>query len=105
MGFSVAIATSFVQVARFQGLFLLRDGYHRAFGLLRRGISVVPAFVLDFGLQELGLPSGMLPQGAYLGDRPPILPDYLDDSVSADVMLPATQKMIVVHGMELTPID
>jgi hypothetical protein len=104
LGFTVAITPSFVQVARLQNRYVLRDGYHRAYGLLRRGISFVPVFVRDFGFQELGLPSGMLPQTAYLGERPPLLSDYLDDSVSSDVMLPATQKMIVINGMELTPL-
>jgi len=104
LGFTVAVVPSFVQVAKVQGRFVLRDGYHRAYGLLRRGIFLVLAFVRDFGLQELGLPAGMLPQSAYLGERPPVLPDYLDDSVSIDVMLPATQKMVVIHGVELTPV-
>lgn len=103
LGFTVAVMPSFVQVVSLQGRFLLRDGYHRAYGLLRRGIFLVPAFVRDFGLRELGLPAGMLPQSAYLGERPPGLTDYLDDSVSIDVTLPATQKMIVIHAVELTP--
>ncbi len=105
LGFAVSLTPSYLQVARFQNRFLLRDGYHRAYGLLRRGIFLVPSFFRDFGpFQDLGLPPGMLPQSAYLGDRPPLLTDYLDDAVSADVMLPAFQKMIVIHGMELTPI-
>ena len=103
LGFKIMLAPSFLQVAKVHERYVLRDGYHRAYGLLRRGIFVVPAFVRDFGLQELGLPQGMLPQAAYLGERPPALPDYLDDSVSIDVTLPATQKMIVIHAVELTP--
>ena len=31
MGFAVAISTSFVQVARVQNRYVLRDGYHRCF--------------------------------------------------------------------------
>ncbi len=104
-GFVVGVSQSFLQVAKFRGRWLLRDGYHRAFGLLSRGISIVPAFVREFEpFQELGLPPGMLPPAAYLGDRPPVLSDYLDDSVAASVSLPAFQKMIVVQAMELTPL-
>ncbi len=104
-GFIVAISASFLQVAQFQGRLYLRDGYHRAVGFLQRGISVVPAFTRAFGpLESLGLPPGMLPQGAYFGDRPPCLPDYLDDSVSVPVQLPASQKMLVIQGLEVTPI-
>ncbi len=101
-GFIVAILPSFVQVAHYQSRYLLRDGYHRAIGFLSRGITVVPAFVRDFEtFDDLGFNPGMLPQDSYLGQRPPVLPDYLDESVSAQVTLPATQKMVVIQGLEV----
>jgi hypothetical protein len=101
-GFHVALLPSFVRVANFQSRFILVDGYHRSFGLLRRGIARVPALVGDVGTFEaLGLPAtGMLAQDAYLGDRPALLRDYLDDSVAADVRVPATQKVIAITGLE-----
>jgi hypothetical protein len=39
----------------------------------------------------------MLPESAYMGDRPPFIADYLADDVSLAVDLPASQKMIAVH--------
>ena len=70
-------------------------------GALR--IKVVPAFVSEApSFEGLGLPPvGMLPQDAFLGDRPPLLADYLSDEVSAAVMVPATQKTIAIVGLEL----
>jgi hypothetical protein len=104
LGFLVAVSTSFMQVARYHGRYLLRDGYHRAYGLLRRGITQVPVFTREFeSFEALGLPPGMLSQDTYLGERPPKLPDYMDDQVAADVDLPAVQKMIVIQGLEITP--
>lgn len=104
-GFVVAVSPSFMQVARFGGRYLLRDGYHRAYGFLRRGISHAPVFYREFAtFEDLALPQGMLPQDAYLGQRPARLADYLDDSVAADVELPASQKMIVIQGLEITPL-
>jgi hypothetical protein len=103
-GFLVNIMPSFLQVAVYQNRYLLRDGHHRAYGFLQRGISVVPAFVREFSqFEHLGLPPGMLPQSAYMNERPPMLVDFMDDTVSADVVLPAFQKMIVIQGLELTP--
>jgi hypothetical protein len=101
-GFNVALLPSFVRVANFQGRFILVDGYHRCFGLLRRGIGRIPALVGDVATVEgLGLPAtGMLPQDAYLGDQPALVRDYLDDSVAADVRVPATQKVIAITGLE-----
>jgi hypothetical protein len=92
-------------VAGYQGRYYLKDGYHRALGLLPRGISTVPAFVKDIAVyEELGVPAGMLHQDAFLGPRPPTLPDFWDGAVSAQVRLPAVQKRIVVQALEITPV-
>jgi hypothetical protein len=101
-GFVVRIIPSFLLVAAVKGRYILRDGYHRAYGLLRRGVNVVPALVRNFEtVEELSIPGGMLPRHEFLGDRPPRLCDYLDDTVAADVELPATEKMVIVQGLEL----
>jgi hypothetical protein len=106
LGFGVVAWPSFMQVGRYRGRYFLRDGYHRAFGLLSRGITIVPAFVRDVTAFEELVPDPrtMLPQDSYSGQRPPVLPDYLDDSVSAAVQVPAAHKMIIIQGLELTPI-
>jgi len=101
LGFFVALLPSFMQVARFQGRYFLRDGYHRALGLLMAGITRVPAFVNDVPEIERLAPPGMLPQAAFLGNRPPTLQDYLDDTVAASVQAPSTRKLVLVQGIEL----
>src|SRR5204862_4193 len=103
-GFGVAVAASFVQVVCFQNRYVLRDGYHRAFGLLSRGITSVPAFIRDFDTAENLAPAGMLPHSAWLGQRPPVLRDYHDDLVSESVNLPAQHRMIVIHALELSAL-
>jgi hypothetical protein len=106
LGFAVVALPSFLQVGRYNGRHFLRDGYHRAFGLLSRGITIVPAFVRDITKFEELMPDPrtMLPQDSYQGQRPPVLTDYLDDTVSAAVELPAAHKMIIIQGLELAPI-
>lgn len=106
LGFAVVTGPSFVQVGRYNGRHYLRDGYHRAFGLLSRGITIVPAFVRNISRFEELIPDPrtMLPQDSYQGQRPPVLPDFLDNAVSATVQLPALSKMIIIQGLELTPI-
>jgi hypothetical protein len=106
LGFAVVAGPSFLQVGRYNGRHYLRDGYHRAFGLLSCGISIVPAFVRDITRFEelMADPRTMLPQDAYQGERPPVLTDYLDSTVSAAVQLPAVHKMIIIQGLELAPI-
>lgn len=102
LGFGVLNGVSFMQVACLRGRHFLRDGYHRALGLLGRGITIVPAFVRDITAFEEMFPDPrtLLPQGAYLGSRPPVLPDMLDDTVSTSVQIPAVQTMIVISGMQ-----
>jgi hypothetical protein len=101
----VTILPSFVQVVRYRQRLILRDGYHRSLGLLAQTITRVPVLFREFGqFEPLGLGPGMLPEAAYLGDRPPLLADYLSDAVSAEVDLPATQKMLVIQGIEMNPM-
>ncbi len=106
LGFAITVGQSFLQVGRYRSRYFLRDGYHRAFGLLARGITVVPAFVRDLTAFEELMPDprAMLPQDSYQGMRPPVLPDYLNDTVSAAVRVPAVHKMVVIQALELTPI-
>lgn len=104
-GFFIEVSPSFVQVVSHRGRILLRDGYHRSLGLLARGFTHVPVLYREFGeYDNLGLGPGMLPEQSYLGPRPPLLADYLRDDVAAEIYLPASQKMIVVQGMEMNPL-
>jgi hypothetical protein len=104
-GFVVGAPSSFLQVASYNGRYLLRDGYHRAYGLLRRGITRVPVFVRDFDrFEDLRLPAGLLPQDSYLGSRPPTLSDYLDDQVSANGSMLVTQKIVVIQALEVATL-
>jgi hypothetical protein len=99
-GFRVTVTPSFVQVVRYRDRYILRDGYHRAFGLLSRGITRVPAYVRDFDTTENLAPAGMLPQSVWLGDRPPLLRDYHDGHVAETVSLFAQHRVILVHAIE-----
>jgi hypothetical protein len=102
IGFLVRVLPSFVKVVVFQGRYILTNGYHRAHGLVGIGISLAPVFLKSVGAIEEFAPPGMLPQGAYLGDRPPVLADYHDTVVACPIQLPAAQKMIVIQGIELS---
>jgi len=101
IGFAVSVPTSFMQVVELSGRYFLRDGYHRAYGLLSAGIRQVPAFVRSIESVEQLAPAGMLPQAAYLGRHPPLLVDYFDDQASTTVLIPAVNKQVIIHAVEL----
>jgi hypothetical protein len=104
-GFTVGVPPSFIEVARFQGRYVLRDGHHRSFGLLSRGITRVPAYVRDVAAAEDLAPAGMLPRSAWPGDRPPLLRDYHDDLVAEPVLLPVPSRTIVIQAVELLMVN
>jgi len=104
-GFVVSIPQSYLQVANLRGRFFLRDGYHRAFGLLSIGVRWAPCLVRDFAqIEDLTLPAGLLPQDAFLGAKPPLLTDYSNDEVAASVEVGTTHKMIVLPGLEFSAL-
>jgi hypothetical protein len=102
--FLVSMGTSYMQVASYNGRDFLRDGYHRAAGLLRAGISTVPCVYIEAeSFEEVGAnPGTMLGYEVLFGDRPPFLSDFWDDSVSATVEQPTIRKAIRLRGEEFS---
>lgn len=101
-GFAIAVVRSFMQVSSFGGRYFLRDGYHRAYGLLERGIRNVPVMLKECANEEdLVPPEGMLTRNILFSPCPPLLPDFLDDGVTASIELAATAKTVVIHASEL----
>src|SRR5882724_9361709 len=92
---------SYLQVVRYRDRCFVRDGYHRATGLLRRGVRVVPCIFIEarnFG--EVGCPPGSLTDEVMYGDRPPRLVDFWDDATAREVEQIAIRKVLRVRGDE-----
>ncbi|MFL5799328.1 MAG: hypothetical protein ACJ77A_15520 [Actinomycetota bacterium] len=101
LGFVLGTRPSLLRVTEHQGRYVLTDGYHRAFGLLSRGIDRVPAlFHSAANFEDINVPPGMLPQLQWLGTRPPRLVDYLDEAVAEPVDVVAAQRLITVSALE-----
>jgi hypothetical protein len=100
--FLVNFGSSFVNVARSEGRYFLRDGYHRAAALLRAGISRVPCVVFDADpMSEPLVPGTDIFSGEIrFGDRPPLLTDFFDPTVSDEIAQPATRKVLRIRGEE-----
>lgn len=97
--FFVTLDTSYLQVARYQGRYFLRDGYHRAAGLLRAGVNPVPAVVVDAAsYQYVASQPGLFDYEVAFSDRPPMLSDFWDDTVAADGTTPAVRKVIRIRA-------
>ena len=46
--------------------------------------------------------SGTIERDLVLGRRPPLLPDFLDDGVSAEVAVPPLARVLMVRAVEIT---
>jgi hypothetical protein len=105
LGFELRDFDSRVSVGHHGDRFVLIDGYHRATTLLARGIHTVPAFVGGIGTRALIDAANGIRSEDFLGDSPPLLPDFWDDEVSAEVELPATTRVLVVEVLDIRAFE
>ncbi len=98
----VYMGTSYLQVVRYRGRSFVRDGYHRAAGLLKRGIDHAPCiFIEAVGFEQVGALANSFTYKTLYGDaRPPCIEDFWDDSLAADVSQATVRKVIRVTGQE-----
>jgi hypothetical protein len=96
----------FFEVACYRGRWFLRDGYHRAYALLRAGITSVPAVIVQAKtLQELGADQPwFFSEHVLFSDHPPMVTDFLGDDIVLQYERPALIKTIRITAQEsLTP--
>jgi hypothetical protein len=96
------------EVAEYRGRWFLRDGYHRAYRLLRAGLHRIPAVVVYARtLNELGATEPwFFNEEQLFSDRPPRVLDFLDETLVVRYERPALRKVIRIRIQEsLEPID
>jgi hypothetical protein len=88
----------FFEVAEFGGRWFLRDGYHRAYRLLRAGIMLFPAVLVRArSLTELGpVQPWFFPEETLFASRPPRVLDFLDDDLTIEYTRPRLLKTLRV---------
>jgi hypothetical protein len=102
-GFMILAFTglSYLQVVRYRDRCFVRDGYHRATGLVRRGVRIVPCIFIEArNFAELGCPAGSLTDEIMYGERPPRLVDFWDNATACEVQQIAIRKVLRIRGDE-----
>jgi hypothetical protein len=81
--FSLYGGCPFFEVAEFRGRWFLRDGYHRAYHLLRAGVYHLPAIVIQARtIDEVGATQSWFFQEEQLfSSHPPRVMDFIDDDL------------------------
>ena len=83
------MGASYLQVVEYSGRYFVRDGYHRAAGLLHREVSVVPCIhIVAETFEQVGVLPRMLTFETMFSDRPPTVKDFWSEEVARDVLQP-----------------
>lgn len=102
MGFAISFGTRHLHVVEHRGRLFLKDGYHRAYGLLSHGITRVPCLferAETFQAVHSGGTTLIAPEHL-LGDHPPRVADLLDPDVSATATQQYYRKVIRIRAEE-----
>lgn len=105
-GLSVYHGSPFMEVGRYRGRCFLRDGYHRAYRLLKAGVFEMPAVIVEARtLQELGADNPwFFPEETLFSRRPPLVSDFLRSDLVVRWHRPARRKVIrVTIGEDFEP--
>ena len=83
---AVYAGSPFFEVAQYAGRWFLRDGYHRAYKLLRAGIFQIPAVIVHARtLEELGaVKPQFFSEAILLSEHPPFVSDFLNDALTIE---------------------
>lgn len=100
--FFVSFGNSYMHVARHDGRYFLRDGYHRVVGLMAAGITKMPCVVVELPgtFEELMPGRQSFSREVCFSDRPPLVSDFLDDAVADAFRHPVSRKVIRVRSEE-----
>jgi hypothetical protein len=98
--FTLGVNANYVQVVKYQGRHFLKNGYHRAYALRERGVTAVPcvyAEISDYALTGANRP-GFFSREIIMSERPPMMPDFFDNTVSADIKIQPTMNVIRIKA-------
>ena len=101
-GYQLSLGTSFVQLTEYQDRWMVRDGYHRIYGLLQKGISKVPCVIVKaqrFEETGAGRP-GFFDYELMFGERPPRVTDFVSSEFSFGVKVQAVMKVVRIRAEE-----
>jgi hypothetical protein len=105
---SVHGGSPFFEVAQYRGRWFLRDGYHRAYDLLRANIFRISAVIVyAVTLEELGATQPwFFSEETLFSTTPPLVVDFLDDALVLEYNRPLLIKTVSVTVEEsLAPLS
>ena len=101
-GFALSLGLPFIQIGQLNDRWFVRDGYHRCYGFLCRGIRRIPCVLVRArSFDELaGNQPSFIEEEILFGERPPYVKDFLDDEVSATATRRDIRKIVRISAQE-----
>ncbi len=98
-GFVYGFGLRQLTVAEYKGMYLLKNGYHRAYALMERGITNIPALVVHVDSYEStgAAGSGFFPLDLVLSNKAPLMQDYVTKA-AVNVPRRRLRLMVSVHA-------
>ena len=105
--FTLGVNANYVQVVRFQGRYIVKNGHHRLYALRALGQTTSPCVyseIIDYSLTGGDRP-GFFSRDTVLSQRPPRMADFFDDEVSANIKIQPTLNVIRIKAEQFpTPV-
>ncbi len=89
--FTVGKTAVFCQIQACQGQYFVRDGTHRAVGLLAAGVRYMPAILEEVPSHKV---SNFLPEDTLFGPNPPRIGDFLDPDLYVEHVWSPHKKVV-----------
>jgi hypothetical protein len=98
----ISAGPNLVQATRYRGRYLLTNGYHRAYRLMRAGFTHIPCIVRSASnIAETGaLGAGFFPESLLMSPRPPLFTDFADEVLAITVPTHAAKKVVRIRPDE-----
>jgi hypothetical protein len=103
VGFAFGLGLPQMSVAEYKGVYILKNGYHRAYALFKAGHRNIPCIVVNVPNYEGtgGARPGFFPMDSVLSDRGPMIEDYFSP---ACVTIPQRRMRVILTAHAETQV-
>jgi hypothetical protein len=100
VSFTVGWGHPYVQVSKLHGRYILKNGYHRAYALRKKGIEYLPCILLEansYDDLECAGPPTFFGERSIMGAHPPIFSAFFDPEIAPPSRMTTLVKAIVIR--------
>ena len=106
VGLFIGIGSPLIQVAKYEGRYYLKNGYHRVYALRKAGVAYIPSILIEAkSTVDIGLTDpGFLPMSILKSNNPPTMGHFTNDR-TFPISLKKTRREIKISWSENVVAD